>query len=819
MTTSVAKFLLTMCAVVAFAALPAWAFDGQQIPIRYDGFLAATQENGTQWGDHKVVVGEEGYLVGSELDSLYVCADGTDLWIGIPGNLPNRFASSQSFVILIDADASTPPNPNILSTAWVDPFGGGASVLRYLDGTILEQGFHPETAIVVNRFAETTYVDSWYLDPPQAKDQWYDDLVSLNPYNGRYLSAWMDTTNVNGVNAGPTPPDGTGPGTQGELAATAVKGLRLRLDRQYFYIGTEIKIMVLLASPGDNEGQPATYVSNQVLPPLQPGYAGTPGCLTPPWPVNYDETYEYPELSGLFGFSGPQFTTVPLVAGTPGAGGFDGSDIPGNWPTGSLVTTQQIHTCYGDVVWGTLPDYTIEGSELDQLFVRADDEYLHVAVTGNLEGNGNKVCIFIDADPAVGENTMGANSPLPPDATMIYGWMDRTFDDGFAPENVYIVNSSGGNLYADAFHLLLPDADVKQYQGYCPVNGTSDDWVDAVPPDGSNPNGNRFVLNHTNNYGVLSCYEPGSPGEAETATSGLEAMISLTELGLPAEACEIKVWVVLGGGDSVYLSNQSLPSFTYIPQLCESVGSYSPAPDNLPFDFGETTPTRGHPAFEGDQFAVVNLCGACCQEDGTCDVTTWGACMGTFLPGVACDPNPCMPEDTQCYLGDLNDDGEFDARDIQPFVNVLLGGDTDPTHLCAADVNGDEALDVSDVELLADALVLAGTDDMVFLEATVKTCATKRWLIAKTGATGKDVIISGSANGLLSDCPVKAQRRATGGANVGPECDIPAGGAKRLTMAPNQELRVWCSANPGNCRISINPKPKMPAQPGEQICP
>lgn len=798
---------LLLCSMVACAVAPAWAIDGQNIPTRYAGSLVASQASGTGWGDHQFVQ-EQGIVVGSEMDSLYVCADGTDLWIGIPGNLPNKLASSQSFVILIDADASTPNNPNVLTTGLIDPYGGGATVMRYLDGTILEQGFDPETAIVVNRFAESTYVDSWYL-PNQSKDPWDAGLVSLNPYNGLYLSAWMDTTNVAGVDA-----DELKDGAQQQaLAATAVKGLRLRLDRAYFAIGTEIKIMAFLASPGDNEGQPATYVSNQILPPLSTLDDPVGACVTPPWPVNFDELYENPPLSGLFGFQSTQFAVVPLVAGTPGPGGLDGSDIPGNWPANSLVATQQIHTCYGDAVQGLL-EYTVEGSELDQLFVRADDEYLYVAVTGNLEGNGNKIAIIIDADPAVGENTMDANSP---GDTMIYGWMGRTFDDGFAPENVYIVNSSGGNLYADAFHLLLPDADVKQWQGFCPVNGTSDDWVDAVPPDGGNPNGNRFVLNHTNNAGVVSCYEPATPGQPETATSGLEAMISLTELGLPAEACEIKVWVVLGGGDSVYLSNQALPSFT--TGFCGSVGSYSPPPDNLPFDFGETTPTRGHEAFEGDQFATAELCGACCLEDGTCDVTVWGACTGTFLAGVACDPNPCLPQDTQCYLGDLNDDGEFDARDIQPFVDVLLGGDTDPAHLCAADVNGDEVLDVSDVGLLADALVLAGTDDMVLLEASVKICATKRWLIAKTGAQGKDVIIFGSANGVFSDCPVKAQRRAIGGANVGPECDIPAGGAKRLTMAPNQELRVWCSANPGNCRISINPRPKMPAQPGEQICP
>jgi hypothetical protein len=641
---------------VACAALPAEAIDGQGLTSEYAGFLAATQVNGTGWGDHQFVQ-EQGIVVGSELDSLYVSADATDLWIGIPGNLPNKLAASESIVVLIDADASTPQNPNIFTPGEFEPYGGGARVFRYLDGTILEQGFDPETVIVVNRFAETTYVDSWLLIPgsPPAQDPWSDTLVSVDPYNGLYLSAWINTTNEVGVNAGPIPADGAG---QQDKAAGAVKGLRLRLDRTYFAIGAEIKIMVLLASPGDNGGTPATYVSNQILPPLQPGYAGSPGCVTPPWPVNFDENYESPASSGLYGFLGPQFAVVALGGGTPGAGGLDGSDIPGNWPDDglpphdSLVSTQQIHTCYGDAVQGQL-SYTVEGSELDQLFVRADDQYLYIAITGNVEGNGNKVSLWIDADPTQGENTLDANSPAPPNATMIYGWQGRTFDDGFAPEHAYVLNNWQGTLYVDAFHLLLPDANVKQWQGYCPVNGTSDNWVDGGPAPDGNPYGNRFVLNHTNNAGVLSCTDPASPGQPETATSGLEAKISLTELGVPAGKCHnIKVWAVQGGGDSVYLSNQALPSFT--PDTCGSVGSYSPAPDNLPFDFGETTPTRGHPAFEGNQFVGVEV-----RRLGDVD------------------------EDVNCCIN---------LDDLNKFVEVLLGLETDPRAVFLSNMNQDHDL-------------------------------------------------------------------------------------------------------------------------------
>jgi len=50
-----------------------------------------------------------------------------------------------------------------------------------------------------------------------------------------------------------------------------------------------------------------------------------------------------------------------------------------------------------------------------------------------------------------------------------------------------------------------------------------------------------------------------------------------------------------------------------------------------------------------------------------------------------------------CQRGDLNADGKVDGQDIQVFENVLLGSDTDPNHLCAADFDGDSVVDMADV--------------------------------------------------------------------------------------------------------------------------
>jgi len=50
-----------------------------------------------------------------------------------------------------------------------------------------------------------------------------------------------------------------------------------------------------------------------------------------------------------------------------------------------------------------------------------------------------------------------------------------------------------------------------------------------------------------------------------------------------------------------------------------------------------------------------------------------------------------------CVRGDLNGDGYIDGDDIQVFENVLLGNDTDPNHICAADFDGDDVVDMADV--------------------------------------------------------------------------------------------------------------------------
>lgn len=64
--------------------------------------------------------------------------------------------------------------------------------------------------------------------------------------------------------------------------------------------------------------------------------------------------------------------------------------------------------------------------------------------------------------------------------------------------------------------------------------------------------------------------------------------------------------------------------------------------------------------------------------------------------------------DTPCTRGDVNGDDLVDGHDVQFFVNVALGHDTEPAHVCAADIDGDNDVDADDATLLV-ACLLSGS--------------------------------------------------------------------------------------------------------------
>jgi len=695
---------LGLAVAAAMTAAPiAFAIDGNNLPTKYSGYLVASQGNGTGFGNGftGTLSGPNEFSIGSEADRLYVTSDLSNVWIGITGNLPNKLADGQSFVILMqvsDPDP-VPADPNLLISSGIPVYGGGSHAIANLNlltmpGGGLSTGFYPDYAIAVNRANTTppnsaTYGNAYYL--PTNLELPYDaNITSIDPNNtyaaggpnaGQplYMSVYINTTNAAGVTATTQPtPDGSGPGTQGELAATAVKGLRIRLSMTdgltgAFGIGAfqTLRLAVILMTPDGT-------VSNQTLPPITvPNAPPYPNCFPATQPVSqgagtYDPEY-FKSQDAAYQF----FASVPLSnLGAPGTTGKDGSDIPNattGFPSGSLVSTQQLHTCFGDAQPNPMPPipYFVPGSELDQLFIKRDADaangYLNVAVTGNLENNGNKLYLFIDSGNAPTYNVLTNVGNMGDGSNSLRTWQGRKFDPGFNPRYVYVVNNYQGTLYCNAYDLSIPFVDgvsnPLSYLGSVPVESGS-----GVLANGTNPNNDEFALNNSNTVGVDGG-NPGPPGDPSTATTGLEAKIKLSEIGVTSNTCTIRVAAMLSGTDGggrSFLSNQSLP--TYAP-LSANIGSETvpgPSPATQPFDFGDivdhpnTDPYDGRPAFAGDQFASI----------------------------------------TAIRPGDVKDDGNccINAADATEFVNVLLGLNTTPRDVQAADVNGNGTVNGDDIQ-------------------------------------------------------------------------------------------------------------------------
>lgn len=61
---------------------------------------------------------------------------------------------------------------------------------------------------------------------------------------------------------------------------------------------------------------------------------------------------------------------------------------------------------------------------------------------------------------------------------------------------------------------------------------------------------------------------------------------------------------------------------------------------------------------------------------------------------------------TTSHTGDVNADSQADLNDLDAFINVLIGVDTDPGRVCRSDMNGDGATDGDDIQSMVDAFIL-----------------------------------------------------------------------------------------------------------------
>lgn len=228
---------------------------------------------------------------------------------------------------------------------------------------------------------------------------------------------------------------------------------------------------------------------------------------------------------------------LALCAGTAFAQ-VDGLNIPANGLDQLAVQTSA--TGFGDATGGGQD--SAGGSELNAMWGSISGGTLSLSITGNIEGNFNKVWIFLDG-VAGGENTLaGDNNDGGFGEINNLGY---TFDAGFEPDHGIRIEVGGGFLGIRAFDLI--------------DNTGGDIWTAGGP-------GDLPLVGAAGGFGVTTGWDNSnvdgvdgsSAAGALTATKGWEFEIDMaTFFGSVPSA--VKVMAIVTNGDGGFSSNQVLP--------------------------------------------------------------------------------------------------------------------------------------------------------------------------------------------------------------------------------------------------------------------
>lgn len=272
--------LLALTAATAIAGgAPAVLIDGTLDPLY--GPAIATQTVQTQFGDASG--GTIGYTNGSELDALYVYADGTNLYVFVAGNLESNY---NKFELFIDSHDG---GQNVLRADNADVDFNG---LNRLSGLKFDAGFAPDYYLTMSggdqsgtygmfvsgaELLTTGGGDGGYMGTTTAGS---DGTLSGGSFDVG-VRMTIDNSNTAGVTGG----------CNGETPGTVTHGIEMTipLDSLDWTPGTSLQVCAFV------NGSSHDYLSNQVLPGLPAGTCNLGD------PHNVDFT----------ALAGDQFATVP----------------------------------------------------------------------------------------------------------------------------------------------------------------------------------------------------------------------------------------------------------------------------------------------------------------------------------------------------------------------------------------------------------------------------------------------------------------------------------------------------------------------------
>ena len=337
---------------------------------------------------------------------------------------------------------------------------------------------------------------------------------------------------------------------------------------------------------------------------------------------------------------------VPFVS----AANLDGHVEPSEYSM--LLAAQNVPTGFGDNI-----------SELDAVYANiGTDGSLELAITGNLETNGNTIVIFFDtrAGGAVKDILEGGYGQLgafggqkvddwgtdidggsgvysPPGGGSI---LDRSFNPDFALE----FNLEGSTRYLNVIDMTVPN-DPNQinrdiYLG-CALLGDPNVTFEYWRDNGTTYSGYVVhAIDNGNSQGVLG-YDFGNPpgplGDPLSATSGIEFLFSPEFLAQQAgRNIKLMIFITNGGGD--YLSNQFLPPLGNVPNI------------GGPGDIGGE-PLFDARLFDGNQYITIAPAGCIVNFDDIAVLALYWM------------ENCTMPP--YCQGADLNNSSSIDTGDLK----------------------------------------------------------------------------------------------------------------------------------------------------------
>jgi hypothetical protein len=317
----------------------------------------------------------------------------------------------------------------------------------------------------------------------------------------------------------------------------------------------------------------------------------------------------------------------------------DGQGIPSEGLTSWAV--QDTPTGYGDAIGGGQD--SAGGSELDQLFADVDNinGVLNLGITGNLEGNYNKMWIFFDA-VAGGENVLSSDN-VDGGFNEIKNMAGLTFPVGTTMDHGLRLEIGGGFVGVRFFDLI--------------TNTAQDVFTGTGPGDLplSNEGGPKGVTFGWDNSNVLGVDGTSATG-ATTATTGFEFSINLLDAFNGSQG-DIGVATFVTSGDATNVSNQVLPGIGGGANLGAPGGVTLNSVVTVPGD-----PLAGHLLGDVDDDGDVDLVESAMNGDGVSD---FDIIRMNWL-----ETNASIGHTLLRSEGDLNENGIVGLEDFREWKNA-----------------------------------------------------------------------------------------------------------------------------------------------------